>query len=78
MQVWENLAKYIYYSIWQYPGILWFGIFPLAFCLNSYLIISITKISWKLALPISIASFVSGVIFGLLFMFITVVKTPGS
>ena len=78
MQIWENLAKIVYYTLWQYPGILWFAVFPLAFTLTAYLFVRIYKTNWKFAYLLAVIGFASSVVFGLLFTALTGIETPGS
>jgi hypothetical protein len=78
MQVWENIAKYIYYVIWEYPEILWFIMFPIALCITAYLFICVTKASWRYSLLFSVVWVITGNVVALIFISLTGISTPGS
>jgi len=77
-QVWENLAKVVYYEVWKYPGLLWFLVFPLNLALISWLFRRACGTSWALGIFLAIIVSISGMVFGMLFASITGITTPGS
>ena len=77
-QLWENLAKIVYYEIWKYPGILWFLVFPFSLALVSWLFRRICGTGWPLGILLAVVAFVSGTVFGVLFSSLSGITTPGS
>ena len=78
LQAWENCAKAVYYTVWSYPGILWFISFPLAIVLTAYLFVCIYKTGWRHGMLYSVVSLAAGIVFGVIFMALTGIDTPGS
>ena len=77
-QIWENLAKVVYYWLWHYPGMLWFIVFPLNLWLVSALFRHISKTSWRYSVVLAVVSACSSMIAGLLWMSLTGIETFGS
>jgi len=78
MQIWENLSKIVYHAVWEYPGYLWFIIFPLAFTLKSWLFVRIIHCRWHFAWFLTLLSFLVSILCGMGFMALTGIDTPGS
>jgi hypothetical protein len=78
LQVWENIAKFIYYVIWEYPGILWFITFLFSLCITTYLFVCVTRASWRYGLLFSVVWVIAGNAVALIFISITGISTPGS
>jgi len=77
-QIWENLAKIIYYTVWQYPGILWFIYFPFSFVLTSYLLKKVSKSNWIISTVVMILSMIISTAAAMYFSTVTGIETPGS
>jgi hypothetical protein len=77
-QIWENLAKLVYYWVWQYPGILWFVVFPLNLWLVATLFHHTRQTSWRYSAVLAVVAAFAGMMTGVVWMSLTGIETFGS
>ena len=77
-QIWENLAKVVYYYLWRYPGMLWFVAFPLNLWLVAALFHHTEEVSWRYSIVLAVVAAFSGMIAGIVWMSLTGIETFGS
>ena len=79
LQVVENLAKVVYYRVWQYPGMLYVAtVLPLGVLLLAYGLIRWGKIRMRMAAIMAITDLAGSIVVATLLSDVVGLTTPGS